>query len=151
MAYSNMVCDAHLSTLCWRSRVAFRQWTAAGSPRSCPLCKKNVSVPFHCKAQLQRKVIQKRDQAFRSHHPKTSSQKSGGTSLLINRSPNSDPSSVLPYGLTISQTSALLTSLYQSLPSGNLEHHEVATLVDEERIVDVSFLPEEVDAAPPQT
>ena len=59
-----MVCDAHLSTLCWRSRVAFRQWTAAGSPRSGPLyderktCKKNVSVPFHCKAQLQRKVIQ---------------------------------------------------------------------------------------------
>ena len=51
MAHSKKVYDAHLSTLCWRSRVAFRQWKAAGSPRSGPLyderkaCKKYVR-PF---------------------------------------------------------------------------------------------------------
>ena len=84
----------------------YDQWKAAGSPRSGPLyderkkCKKNVRVYlYQCQAQLQRKVIQKRDQAFHSHHPKrfnSSSWKSGGTSLLINGSPNSDPSRVLP-------------------------------------------------------
>ena len=105
-AHYKKVYDTHLSTLCWRSRVAFRQWKAAGSPRSGPLyderkkCKKNVRVYLsQCQAQLQRKVIQKRDQAFHSHQPKhftMSSQKSGGTSLLINGFLNSDPSSVLP-------------------------------------------------------
>ena len=35
--HQNKVYDPHLSTLCWRSRVAFRQWKAAGSPRSGPL------------------------------------------------------------------------------------------------------------------
>ena len=33
----NKVYDPHISTLCWRSRAAFRQWKAAGSPRSGPL------------------------------------------------------------------------------------------------------------------
>ena len=73
MAYSKKVYDAHLSTLCWHTCVAFRQWKAAGSPRSGPLyderktCNKNVRV---YQAQLQRKVIQNRDQAFRSNHNK---------------------------------------------------------------------------------
>ena len=63
-------------------------------------------------------MIQKRDQAFHSHHPKhfkTSSQKSGGTSLLINGSPNSDPSCVLP--LWADHFSNLSTSCFYDLAS----------------------------------
>ena len=159
-AHPKKVYDSHLSTLCWRSRVAFRQWKAAGSPRSGPLyderkkCKKNVRVYLsQCQAQLQRKVIQKRDQAFHSHHPKrfkTSSKKSGGTSLLINGSPNSDPSCVLP--LWADHFSNLSTSRLSNNPSlqeiwNTIPEVEIATLVDEESILDVSFVPEEVDAA----
>ena len=67
----------------------------------------------HCQAQLRGKVILKRDQAFRFHHPKrfkTSFQKSGGTFLLTGPPPLTLPL-FYPYGLTTSQTSALLTSL----------------------------------------
>ena len=106
-----------------------------------------------CQAQLQRKVIQKRDQAFHSHHPKrfkTSSQKSGGTSLLINGSLNSDPSSVLP--LWADHFSNLSTSRLSNNPFlqkiwNTIPEVEIATLVDEISILDVSFVPEEVDAA----
>ena len=101
----------------------------------------------HCQAQLQRKVILKRDQAFRSYHPKrfkTSFQKSGGTSLLINGSSTSDPSSVLPVWadhfsyLGISHLSA--NPSLQGI-SNTIPEVEIATLVEEERIPDVSFLP----------
>ena len=111
--------------LCWRSRVAFRQWKATGSPRSGQLyderkkCKKNVRVYLsQCQAQLQRKVIQKRGEAFHSHHPNCStmsSQKSGGTSLLINGSPNSDSSCVIP--LWADHFSNLSTSRLSNNPS----------------------------------
>ena len=159
-AHSKKVCDTQLSTLCWRSRVAFRQWKAAGSPCSGPLyderknCKKNVRVYLsQCQARLQRKVIQKRDQAFCSHHPKrisTFSQKSGGSSLLINGSPNSDPSSVLP--LWADHFSKLGTSQLSTNPSlqnisNTMSEVELTTLVDEEIILDMPFLPEEVNAA----
>ena len=93
------------------------------------------------------------DQAFRSHHPErfeTSFQKSGGTSLLINGSSTSDPSSVLP--VWADHFSNLGTSLLSTNPSlqeisNTIPEVEIATLVEEERILDVSFLPEEVDAA----
>ena len=73
----NKVYDPHLSTLCWCSRATFHQWKAAGSPRSGPLyeerktCKKYVNTYLSQQlAQLQRKVIQKCDKDFHSHHPK---------------------------------------------------------------------------------
>ena len=156
--HSKKVYDAHLSTLCWRSRVAFRQWKTVGSPRPGPLhderktCKKNIRVYLsHCQAQLQRKVILKRDQAFRFHHPKrfkTSFQKSSGTSLLINGSSTSDPPSVLytnhfsNLGISHLSTNPSLLEISNTIPEV-----EIATLVEEERILNVSFLPEEVDAA----
>ena len=93
------------------------------------------------------------DQAFRSHHPErfeTSFQKSGGTSLLINGSSTSDPSSVLP--VWADHFSNLGTSHLSTNPSlqeisNTIPEVEIATLVEEERILDVSFLPKEVDAA----
>ena len=112
-----------------------------------PNAKHNYNASCSCQ------VIQKRDQAFHSHHPKrfkTSSQKSGGTSLLINGSPNSDPSCVLP--LWADHFSNLSTSRLSNNPSlqkiwNTIPEAEIATLVDEESILDVSFVPEEVDAA----
>ena len=119
MAHSNMVCDAHLSTLCWRSRVAFRQWTAAGSPRSGPLyderktCKKNVRVYLsHCQAQLQRKAILIKLFVLTTLNVF----KRPFRNLVEPLSSSMDPPPLTlplfyPYGLTISHTSAFLTSL----------------------------------------
>ena len=85
--------DAYLSTLCWCSRDAFRQWKEAGRPRSEPVfekrkkCKKDISLHLSkCRARLQCISIQKRDESFRSRHPKrfqSHSQKTGGTSLQV--------------------------------------------------------------------
>ena len=65
--------DAHLSTLCWRSREAFRLWKAAGCPRAGPAyekrkqCKKDVSSHLaKCRACAQCISIQNQDEAFRS-------------------------------------------------------------------------------------
>ena len=81
---------------------------------------------------------------------KTSSQKSGETSLLINESSTSDPSSVLP--VWADHFSNLGTSHLSTNPSlqeisNTIPEVEIAALVEEESILDVSFLPEEVDAA----
>ena len=63
---SNRVSDPHLSSLCWQSRVAYRQWKAAGCPRSGPLfqARKNRSmcnntypnVELGCNMQTSRSV-----------------------------------------------------------------------------------------------
>ena len=143
--HPNKVFDPHLSTLCWQSRVAFRQWKAAGSPRSGPLyderknCKKNVREYLSKRrAQLQRRVTQKRDQAFHLHHPKhfkMTFRKSGGSTLLVNGSPTSDRSTVLPAWvdhfskLGTSQISAntTLQKISHSIPNV-----ELATLTEQE-------------------
>ena len=57
MAHSKKVYDAHLSTLCWRSRVAFRQWKAADSPDLAHFMMKerparNMSDLSHCQARF---------------------------------------------------------------------------------------------------
>ena len=158
--HPNKVYDPHLSTLCWQSRVAFRQWKAAGSPRSGPLyderknCKKNVREYLSKRrAQLQRRVIQKRDQAFNLHHPKRykmTSRKSGWSTLLVNGSPTSDRSTVLAAWvdhfskLGTSQISANTT--LQKI-SDSIPNVELATLAEQDNILDVPFLPEEVDAS----
>ena len=101
---STRIHDSHLSTLCWRSQHAYRQWKAAGRPKSGPLyearkmSKKNIQHHLSkCRAQMERKRIQKRDQ---SNHPRrfhTKTQKKEGASQLINSSFTSDPSVVLPH------------------------------------------------------
>ena len=73
-----------------------------------------------------------------------------GEPLLINGSLNSDPSSVLP--LWVDHFSNLSTSRLFNNPShqkiwNTIPEVEIAKLVDEESILDVSFVPKEVDAA----
>ena len=90
---SNRVYDSQLSSLCWQSRQAFREWKAGGRPRSGPLYearrerKKKVQQHLSkCRAQIERKKIQKRDQSFCSYHPRrfqTRTKRNGGESLLI--------------------------------------------------------------------
>ena len=98
-------------------------------------------------------MIQKRDQAFHLHHPKRfkmTSRKSGGSTLLVNRSPTSDRSTVLAAWvdhfskLGTSQISAntTLQKISHSIPNV-----ELATLAKQDNILDVPFLPEEVNAA----
>ena len=157
---SNRVYDPHLSTLCWRSRHAYRQWKAAGRPNSGPLyearkvCKKNVQHHLSkCRAQIERKKIQKRDQSFHSNHPRrfqTKTQKKVGSSLLVNGSCTSDPSIILPHwvdhfsGLCKSQcpTNPHLQTFVDSIQKIELE-----TYSNEELVLDVPFAPEEVSAA----
>ena len=77
------------------------------------------------------------------------SRKSGGSSLLVNGSPNSDPSSVLPVwtdyfsnlGTSQLPTNTSLQKILDTIPDV-----ELATLVEEENIPNASFLLE-VDAA----
>ena len=68
--------DSFLSTLCWQSRVAYRDWKAAG----CPRCgdkyekrektKREVSIYLSkCRARSERRHIQKRDEMFSSNNP----------------------------------------------------------------------------------
>ena len=88
------ISDTFLSTLCWHSRVAFRNWKAAGCPKSGPeyemrkKCKRDVSSHLSkCRARLERRTIQKRDETFASHHPKrfkSHSSKTQGSNLTIN-------------------------------------------------------------------
>ena len=97
--------DAHLSTVCWRSREAFRQWKAAGCPRAGPAyekrkqCKRDVSSHLaKGRARAQCISIQNRDEALRSRHPKrfkSHSQKTGGSSLIMNGCVVTDPQHVL--------------------------------------------------------
>ena len=157
---STRVHDSHLSTLCWRSRHAYRQWKAAGRPKSGPLyearkmSKKNVQHHLSkCRAQMEHKRIQKRDQSFRSNHPRrfqTKTQKKEGASLLINSSLTSDPSVVLPHwadhfsSLTKSQC---LTNTNLQKFSDSIHKIELETYSDEEHILDTPFAPEEVSAA----
>ena len=157
---STRVHDSHLSTLCWRSRHAYRQWKAAGRPKSGPLyearkmSKKNVQHHLSkCRAQMEHKRIQKRDQSFRSNHPRrfqTKTQKKEGASLLINSSLTPDPSVVLPHwadhfsSLTKSQC---LTNTNLQKFSDSIHKIELETYSDEEHILDTPFAPEEVSAA----
>ena len=67
--------DAFLSHLCWLSRVAFREWKAAGHPSAGPAyekrkeCKRKVSEHLSkCRARLERKAIQRCDNS-QSNHP----------------------------------------------------------------------------------
>ena len=78
------------------------------------------------------------------------SRKSGESSLLINGSPNSDPSSVLRLWadhFSNLGTSQLPTNISLQKISDTIPDVELATLVEEENILDTSFLLEEVDAA----
>ena len=117
-------------------------------------CKKNVNTYLsQRRAQLQRKVIQKRDQDFHSHHPKrfrNTVRKSGGSTLLVNGSPNTDCTTVLSVWsdhfskLGTSQVSSnhSLQEISESIPN-----IELATLEEYDNILDTPFLPEEVVAA----
>ena len=156
----NRVYDRHLSTLCWHSRQAYHQWKAAGRPTSGPLfearkrSKKNVQRHLSkCRAQIERKKIQKRDQSFRQNHPTrflTKTQKKGGASLLVNGSLSSDPSVVLPHW--VDHFSGLSRSRCSSNPnlqkfSDSVHKMELETYSDDELILDSPFDPEEVCAA----
>ena len=156
----NRVDDPHLSTLCWQSCQAYCQWKAAGRPISGPLCearktcKKNVQYHLSkCRALIECKKIQKRDQSFHSKHPRrfqTNTQKKGRASLLVNGSLSSDPSVVLPYwadhfsGLSKSQCS---TNPSLKKFTHSIHKIKIETFSDEEFILDVPFSPEEVITA----
>ena len=157
---SNRVYDPHFSTLCWQSRQAYRQWKVAGHPISGPLykarktCKKNVQHHLSkCRAPIERKKIQKRDQSFCSKHLRrfqTITQKKGRASLLVNGSLTSDPSVVLPYWADhFSDLSKSRCFTNPSLKKFTHSIHkiELETCSDEEFILDLPFSPEEVIAA----
>ena len=157
---SNRVYDSQLSSLCWQSRQAFQEWKAGGRPRSGPLyearreSKKKVQQHLSkCRAQIERKKIQKRDQSFRSYHPRrfqTRTKRNGGESLLIEGSITSDPSTVLPhwadYFTRLSQSRCPENPNLQKV-SDSIHELELQTHSDEKLILDTPFSPEEVCAA----
>ena len=115
------------------------------------MSKKNVQHHLSkCRAQMERKTIQKRDQSFRSRHFQTKTQKKEGASLLINSSLTPDPSVVLPHwadhfsSLTKSQC---LTNPNLQKFSDSIHKIELETYSDEEHILDTPFAPEEVSTA----
>ena len=152
--------DTHLSTLCWRSREAYRQWKAAGCPRAGPAyekrkqCKRDVSSHLEkCRACAQRISIQNRDEAFRSRHPKrfkSHSQKTGGSSLIMNGWVVTDPQHVLHHWVdhftTLGKSQCPTNSLLQETQS-RIPEIEAQSYTDSELILDLPFLPEEVEAA----
>ena len=157
---STRVHDSHLSTLCYQSRQAHRQWKATGCPKSGPLyearktTKKNVRHHLSkCRAQVDRIKIQMRDQSFRSNPPRcfqTRSQKKEGASFLINGSPTSDLSAVLPHWAnhfaSLSKSKCSLDPNLQRF-SNSIHKIEYETYSEEDTILDTSFAPEEVSAA----
>ena len=118
------------------------------------MSKKNVQHHLSkCRAQMERKRIQKRDQSFRSNHPRrfqTKTQKKEGASLLINSSLTSDPSVVLPHWAdhfsSLTKSQCLTNTNLQKL-SDSIHKIELETYSDEEHILDTPFAPEEVSAA----
>ena len=150
--------DAHLSTLCWRSREAFRQWKAVGCPRAGPAyekrCKRDVSSHLaKCRARAQRISIQNRDDAFRSRHPKrfkSYSQKTGGSSLIMNDCVVTDPQHVLHHWVdhftTLGKSRCPTNSLFQETQS-RIPVIKAQSYTDSELLLDLPFLPEEVEAA----
>ena len=149
--------DAYLSTLCWRSRDAFRQWKEAGCPRSGPVfekrkkCKKDISLHLSkCRARLQRTSIQKRDESFRSRHPKYHSQKTGGTSLQVSGILITDPVDILrewsDHFTTLGKSHCSSNPALQEVQS-KIPKIEAQTYDDVELILDSPFLLEEVEAA----
>ena len=88
-------------------RQAFRLWKAAGCPRLGPVvekrkkCKRDVSSYLSkCRAHVERISIQKCDETFQFFHPKrfkSNSQKTGGSSLMVNGSLTTHPPEVLQH------------------------------------------------------
>ena len=150
------IIDAYLSTLCGRSRDAFRQWKEAGRPRSGPVfkkrkkCKKDISL--HLSKCRERISIQKRDESFQSRHPKrfqSHSQKTGGTSLKVSGILITDPVDILrewsDHFTTLGKSHCSSNPALQEVLS-RLPKIEAQTYDDVELILDSPFLLE-VEAA----
>ena len=152
--------DSFLSSLCWRSRVAFREWKAAGRPRSGPIfeerknCKRDVSSHLsRCRARIERDSIQKRDERFASNHPQRfryHSPKSEGTTLLVDGSLVTDQASVL--ATWVDHFSTLGKSLCSSNPSLRSSQSRTALLeaqsyTESDHILDSPFSEEEIQEA----
>ena len=154
------ISDTFLSTLCWHSRVAFRNWKAAGCPKSGPeyemrkKCKRDVSSHLSkCRAWLERRTIQKRDETFASHHPKrfkSHSSKTQGSNLTINGKLVTEPTSVL------NKWVQHFTNLGQSLCSSNpslsniqsqIHQLEAQTYLENDYVLDSTIVVEEIEAA----
>ena len=153
--------DSFLSTLCWQSRVAYRDWKAAG----CPRCgdkyekrkktKREVSVYLSkCRARSERRHIQKRDEMFSSNNPrrfKHHSQRTEGSSLMVDGSLVSDPIIVLnEWTKHFTERGKSQLSTQQDHPpqySLSLHELEASSYQENDNILDTPFIVEEIDAA----
>ena len=98
-----------LSHLCWCSHVAYREWKAAGCPRSSQVVrnrkKSQRNVASHltkCKACIECMNIQKCNESFASESPRrfrSHPSKSEGSSFHIDGTLVSDPDIVLKKGV----------------------------------------------------
>ena len=153
------ISDSFLSTLCWRSRVAYRKWKAAGCPRSGHdyesrrKSKRDVSSYLSkCRARLERNKIQKRDEMFANHHPRrfrSRTPKTEGSSLLIDNPVVTDSSSVLDSWVGhFSELGKSLCSTNPVLRDIQLVHQiEATTYQENDHILDSPFIVEEIEAA----
>ena len=140
--------------------MAFREWKAAGRPRSGPIfeerknCKRDVSSHLsRCRARIERDSIQKRDERFASNHPQRfryHSPKSEGTTLLVDGSLVTDQASIL--ATWVDHFSTLGKSLCSSNPSLRSSQSRTALLeaqsyTESDHILDSPFSEEEIQEA----
>lgn len=111
-----------LSYLCWKSRVAFKQWKEANRPHSVPLfdnrkqCKRDVKSYFNkCTARIERKRIH--DEMLQSNHPQP---------FRSSSKPKLTCSKLAHNGKVITDTKELLdcwVNHFQSLGSSQCDNH----------------------------
>ena len=117
-------------------------------------CKRDVSSHLSkCRARLERRTIQKRDELFASHHPKrfkSHSSKTQGSNLIINGKLVTGPTSVL------NKWVQHFTNLGQSLCSSNpslsniqsqIHQLEAQTYLENDYVLDSTIVVEEIEAA----
>ena len=118
------------------------------------MCKKNIQHHLSkCRAQIECKKIQKRDQSFHLNHPRrfqTKTQKKVGSSLRVNDYSTSDSSIILPHW--VDHFSGLCKSGCSTNPHlqkfvDSIQKIELETYSEEELILEIPFAPEEVSAA----
>ena len=149
--------DAFLSNLCWKSRVAFREWKEAGRPLSGLVyekrkeCKRKVSEYISkCRGRLERKSIQRRDEMFKKNHPqrfKSKSPRTQGTNISVDGTRVSDLPSVLD--LWADHFSELGESRCSSNPNldtyvSNLNDLDNKSFMVHDSVLDCPITPEEV-------
>ena len=157
---NSRIFDPFLSTLCWRSRVAYREWKAAGCPRSGDKfenrkkTKRDVaSFLSKSRARLERQNIQKRDELFATSDPrrfKYHTQRTEGTSLLIDGTLETNPTTVLnnwaSYFANLSESQ--IPSASQPLPdTWSINQLDASTYSEYDNILNSPFVVEEIEAA----